>query len=81
MAVEMERKFLSSSNRWRDLVESRSHITDGLIAATEGRKTRVRIRDAIATLTVKSKSVGNAREEFEYPIPLEDAQRMLECCC
>ncbi len=81
MALEIERKFLLASEAWRPLVTSSVYLTDGLIAATEGRKTRVRIAGDTATLTVKSRRDGAARVEFEYPIPLSDARQLIETCC
>lgn len=80
MKVEIERKFLLASDAWRQLVQRSEYIRDGLIAARDGRKTRVRIIDDRATLTVKSKQVDGSRCEFEYAIPLADAEMMLACC-
>jgi CYTH domain-containing protein len=81
MAIEIERKFLLTSEAWRPLVRSSVYLTDGLIAATEGRKARVRIAGDAATITVKSKRDGAVRGEFEYAIPLADARTILETCC
>lgn len=41
---------------------------------------RVRIAGAKATLTVKGETVGPVRQEFEYPIPVEDARELLTLC-
>lgn len=80
MKVEIERKFLLASDGWRKLVERSDYIRDGLIAASDERKTRVRIIGNRATLTVKTKRVAGSRFEFEYDIPLADAELMLESC-
>lgn len=80
MKVEIERKFLLASDGWRKLVERSAYIRDGLIAVSDERKTRVRIIGDRATLTVKTKRVAGSRFEFEYDIPLADAELMLECC-
>jgi CYTH domain-containing protein len=56
-------------------------IRDGLIAIAGGRKVRVRICDQRATLTVKSRTAGLANAEFEYEIPLADAEEMLAHHC
>lgn len=80
MKVEIERKFLLASDAWRQLVQRSEYIRDGLIAVSDGRKTRVRIIDDRATLTVKSKRVDGGRCEFEYAIPLADAEVILACC-
>jgi CYTH domain-containing protein len=80
MGIEIERKFLVASEKWRSLVQRSEHIRDGLIAASDDRKTRVRIIGERATLAVKTKRVNGLREEFEYDIPMADAERLLECC-
>lgn len=82
MPVEIERKFLLALDTWRERVERRAHLTDGLIAsAADGRKVRVRISDESATLTVKGARRGLARDEFEYPIPVAEARQMLADHC
>lgn len=80
VGIEIERKFLLASDRWRSLVQRQVHIEDGLVAASEDRKTRVRIIGDKATLAVKTKRVAGAREEFEYDIPMTDARRLMACC-
>lgn len=82
MPVEIERKFLIASEAWRADVTHTEHLTDGLIAAApDGRKVRVRIAESRATLTVKGMRHGLSRDEFEYPIPLEDARALLANHC
>lgn len=80
MGTEIERKFLLASDRWRTLVQRSDYIRDGLLSASEDRKTRVRIIGTRATLAVKTKRIAGRRDEFEYEIPLTDAERLLECC-
>ena len=80
MGIEIERKFLLGSESWRTQVHRSEHIQDGLVAASDGRKTRVRIIGARATLTVKTQRVEGRRDEFEYDIPMADAERLMECC-
>jgi adenylate cyclase len=81
MAVEIERKFLVRDNSWRNQVTRQREIKDGLIAITDGRKVRVRICDRRATLTVKSRTAGLANAEFEYEIPVADAEEMMAHHC
>lgn len=80
MKVEIERKFLLASERWRSLAEGSDIIRDGLIAMTDERKTRVRIVGERATLTVKTNRDGGGRNEFEYDIPLGDAELLMASC-
>jgi CYTH domain-containing protein len=81
MAVEIERKFLVRDDSWRSQVTHQQKIRDGLIAITDGRKVRVRICHQRATLTVKSRTSGLANAEFEYEIPLADAEEMMTHHC
>jgi CYTH domain-containing protein len=81
MAVEIERKFLVRDDSWRSLASRRQAIRDGLIAIANGRKVRVRISNQRATLAVKSRTDGLANAEFEYEIPLADAEELLAHHC
>jgi CYTH domain-containing protein len=44
------------------------------------RTVRVRIADSQAFLTIKGPNEGIRRQEFEYPIPLADADALLALC-
>jgi CYTH domain-containing protein len=80
MALEIERKFLVVDDSWRNSVKGSVPIRDGFIVSDKGRKVRVGICDRSATITIKGQRVGNARSEFEYPIPLSDAKELLQMC-
>ena len=81
MAIEIERKFLIINDSWRSLGLGKVY-KQGYIATADKMKTiRVRIIGEEAYLTIKSKTEGISRNEFEYPIPLEDAQIMLDTLC
>lgn len=81
MPVEIERKFLVLTDDWRAKCVRSVRLRDGLVVASDGRKVRVRVADDQATLTIKGARVGPVRDEFEYPIPLEDADRLLAHHC
>src|SRR5215831_19394600 len=81
MPLEIERKFLLANDDWKSQVARRIHIRDGLIANTNGNKARVRIADADATITLKSRRRGPIRTEFEYAIPYSDALEILRTMC
>ena len=78
--VEIERKFLITNDAWKDSVVSKVTIRDGLIAVYKDRKVRVRISDQIATITIKGPRHGIARAEYEYEIPIADAELILSIC-
>ena len=79
--VEIERKFLVANDEWRQSAVRSVNIRDGLIAVSNGRKVRVRISGDIATIVIKGPRVGIVRPEFEYEIPIADAERMLTALC
>lgn len=81
MGIEIERKFLIINDSWRSLGLGKVY-KQGYIA-TAGKMTTIRVRiiGEEAYLTIKSKTEGISRNEFEYPIPLEDAQMMLDTLC
>jgi adenylate cyclase len=80
MALEIERRFLLSSDAWRAGVARASRITQGYLAITEYSVIRVRVRDNEGYVTIKSRDGGIARDEFEYSIPLDDARSLLKLC-
>ena len=80
MATEIERKFLVNGNRWRTLGTGIVYC-QGYISTTNGATVRVRIVGERGYLTIKGLTVGTSRPEFEYPIPIEDAQEMLNTLC
>ena len=79
MAVEIERKFLLRDESWRGLGPS-FQIRQGYLSRDKDRTVRIRIRDDEAFLTVKGRNRGFCRPEFEYSIPVPDAEEMLLLC-
>lgn len=78
MATEVERKFLVRSEAWRRSVERAISIRQFYLAVAGDRSIRIRISDGTsARLTLKFGSHLPSREEFEYPIPLAEAEEML----
>jgi CYTH domain-containing protein len=78
MGKEVERKFLVSSPAWRGLVEAEIRIRQFYVAAQPGRTVRVRISDGrSARLTLKFGERARERDEFEYSIPLAEAEELM----
>jgi len=77
MAREVERKYLVRNDLWRERAGPGTPIRQGYLSIEPERSVRVRIGGDKAFLTIKGKSIGSARDEFEYPIPVEDAEQML----
>lgn len=80
MGVEIERKFLVSGDAWRTL-GAPVLLRQGYLSADPERTVRVRIEGEQGVLTIKSKSEGASRGEWEYPIPLRDAEELLDRLC
>jgi CYTH domain-containing protein len=79
MAKEIERKFLVKSDGWRAEVSSSSDFLQAYIASGDDRSVRIRIMDGKrAKLTIKIGRALIARDEFEYEIPLADAEEMAQ---
>lgn len=80
MGIEIERKFLPASDDWRALGEP-VLVRQGYLTSDPLRTVRVRIYGDEGFLTIKSKSEGASRGEWEYPIPLQDASELLDRLC
>lgn len=85
MAIEIERKFTLKNNAWQQQVERSSRLRQGyLVSGLEPEQpssVRVRISNDQASLNIKSVVLGCARHEFEYPIPLDEAEYLLDHLC
>lgn len=80
MPVEIERKFLVTSNEWRAGAHGTT-IRQGYLSNGSEATVRIRVAGDMAFLTIKSRTEGLARAEFEYPIPRADAEALLETLC
>ncbi len=81
MALEIERKFLVIGDQWRKLGTGKSYYQGYIPTQNPDNTVRVRIADEQGYLTLKGKKIGISRREFEYEIPLEDAQMLLKIMC
>ena len=79
MGIEIERKFLLRGDAWRDLGVA-VPMRQGYLSSDKARVVRVRIEGDKAYITIKGKSVGATRGEWEYPIPMLDAEELLALC-
>jgi adenylate cyclase len=80
MGTEIERKFLVRSDGWRSQGQS-VLLRQGYLSSDPDRIVRVRIEGDAAVMTIKGRSRGATRGEWEYPIPLQDAEAFLEQLC
>lgn len=88
MGIEIERKFLLGSDDWRDAASRSERIAQGYLVGAKALRdgtalasVRVRRIGEHAWLNIKSAQLGIERAEYEYPIPLADAEQMLATLC
>ena len=80
MPIEIERKFLIANSDWKLKISTEKRIQQGYLNSTPERTVRVRIKGTKGYLTIKGKTVNTSRAEFEYEIPLLEAQQMMALC-
>jgi adenylate cyclase len=92
MGIEIERKFLVAGDAWRVAAHAVVPMTQGYLndqdamdEAVHGRaaqraSVRVRIAGDQAFLNLKSRELGGSRQEFDYAIPVADAQALMALC-
>jgi adenylate cyclase len=81
MAIEIEHKFLLANDSWRTEVSHASTYKQGYLTSAVTSSIRVRVSGDQAWLNIKSATIGNQRQEYEYGIPLLDAETMLATLC
>lgn len=87
MPVEIERKFLVRNDAWKEAADKGSYVLQGYIPTTNETTVRVRYTKNLGTneekafITIKGKTKGHKRSEFEYAVPAEQAHQMLDEFC
>lgn len=79
--IEIERRFLLKNNNWRKQISHTQILHQGYLSVEKERTIRVRIIGNQAWLTLKGHISDLVRSEFEYEIPLADAQMMMDTMC
>lgn len=80
MGKEIERKYLVKNEDWKKLAEG-VYYKQGYLSTVKERTVRVRTVGEKGYLTIKGLTVGVSRSEFEYQIPAEEANQMLDNLC
>ena len=79
MPVEIERKFLLKDDSWKKNLTGDHYTIVQAYLNKEGNNTvRVRIAEDSAFLTIKGRTQGITRQEFQYEIPPEEAAELLK---
>ena len=80
MGTEIERKFLLKSDAWRSQSVGKLY-RQGYVFQSTDVTVRIRIAETQGYITLKGKAEQYVRPEFEYEIPVNDAQAMLDLWC
>ena len=80
--MEIERKYLVTSDCYKELAVARYHIRQGYISREKTGAVRVRITDDKAYLTIKGKPAAGhfARYEWEKEIDVQEAEELMKLC-
>lgn len=78
MAIEIERKFLILNDSWKASKPHFKYYKQAYFCNTEKVSIRVRITQGKAWVSFKSATRNISRFEFEYPVPIEEAEQMMQ---
>lgn len=78
MSLEIERKFLVQGEAWKAEAESAMHLRQGYLNREQRCSVRVRTDGERGWLNIKGATIGAQRLEYEYEIPLAEAEELLE---
>lgn len=81
MGIEIERKFLVTDTAFLSGEPECIRLVQGYLSTDPDRTVRVRLVGDNGFITVKGKTRGAVRLEYEYPIPGEDARELLQGLC
>jgi adenylate cyclase len=81
MAIEIEHKFLLANDDWRKHVSHSVKYRQGYLSSQPTSSIRVRISNDHAWLNIKTATIGTHRHEYEYEIPMKDANEILTYLC
>ena len=78
MGLEIERKFLVHKEKWDSLTKPKKDFyRQGYLFSDSNKTIRVRQTNDKGYITIKGASIGISRPEFEYEIPMQDAEVLL----
>ncbi len=81
MGTEIERKFLVCDDSWEPQAHRGTIYRQGYLPCQQSASVRVRVAAEKGYLNIKSAAFSVRRKEFEYEIPLHDAEDLLDTLC
>tara|TARA_B100000315_G_C14060434_1_gene355984 strand:+ start:51 stop:512 length:462 start_codon:yes stop_codon:yes gene_type:complete len=79
MPLEIERKFLVTSDVYK-LSAKTVEIRQAYLSIDANMAIRVRVEGMQASINIKSKKSDRVNYEFEYAIPMDEAQSLIRMC-
>lgn len=80
MAQEIERKYLVTDDTYKAQAVGSRYIVQAYLSTSPDATVRLRVIDDQAFITIKSRTVGSSRGEWEYEIPAADAKEIIDHC-
>lgn len=80
MGKEIERKFLVKNDSWKANAKGKRY-RQGYLSTVKERTVRVRTAGDEGYITIKGITQGSSRAEYEYEVPLADANQMIDTLC
>jgi len=80
MGIEIERKYLVTGDGWRTAAHAVIPMAQGYLTGSDPAQkasVRVRVQGDEAYLNIKSRERGHTRQEFDYPVPVDEARALL----
>ena len=82
MPTETEHKYLINIKAWKSIKPYKSFKIKQAYLNNEPYKTiRIRIANNKGFITIKGIAKGSTRPEFEYEIPVKEADELINLCC
>lgn len=79
MPLEIEKKFLVNKEKWNKTDKPKGQFfRQGYLLTDPNKTIRVRVTDTKSYLTIKGLSIGATRHEFEYELPKDEAEQLLD---
>ncbi|HOT13536.1 MAG TPA: CYTH domain-containing protein [Bacteroidales bacterium] len=76
--MEIERKFIVDIENWQNIAKGKGErIIQGYLYSSIDKTIRVRVMGDNGFITIKGKTVNISREEYEYPIPANEAAEII----
>ena len=82
MPIETEHKYLVNYELWQQIIPNKSvHIKQAYLLTDPNKTIRIRTAVNAGFFTIKGKTISASRPEFEYEIPIEEANQLIENFC